>query len=141
MVNGRRVANIPNAVVIALDSHADRHRDRPIANLRWSNVPRTPVLIARANWSRFVNNDNAVAVAVTAGVLIRRRSRRDSTTRPPYEAPATNIDNDVHVDVRGASSEALDHTLRAFARLLARQVARDLFEHECARAVNAEDLP
>jgi hypothetical protein len=58
------------------------------------------------------------------------------------EAPATNSQKHANVDVDGASREALDHALRALARLLARQAARELFRRECARGdTNEEDLP
>jgi hypothetical protein len=60
-------------------------------------------------------------------------------TSEEYEAPATNTHD--RVDVRDASSEALDHALRALARLLARQAARELFERERTRDLNPEDLP
>jgi hypothetical protein len=56
------------------------------------------------------------------------------------EAPATNSQKHADVDADGASREALDHALRALARLLARQAAGEQFERECARDVNA-DLP
>lgn len=56
------------------------------------------------------------------------------------EARATNSHERADVDVSGTSREALDHALRALARLLGRQAARELFERECARDVN-EDVP
>jgi hypothetical protein len=56
------------------------------------------------------------------------------------EAPATNSHDRADVGVDGTSREALDQALRALARLLARQAAREMFEGECARDVN-EDLP
>lgn len=68
---------------------------------------------------------------------MRRRSRHSSTNGAEYEAPATNIQNDV--DVNDASREALNHALRALARLLARQAACELFENERAGDLNPED--
>jgi hypothetical protein len=68
---------------------------------------------------------------------MRRRSRHSSTKGAEYEAPATNIQNDV--DVSDASREALNQALRALARLLARQAARELFERECVGNPNPED--
>ncbi len=72
---------------------------------------------------------------------MRRRSRPPLPTREPYEAPATNMQNDVHVDADSASSEALDQALCALARLLARQAAREVFERDRARDSDPEDLP
>jgi hypothetical protein len=71
---------------------------------------------------------------------MRRRSRRTTPVHREYEALATNSHRRGDVDADGTSREALDHALRALARLLARQAARELFERECARDVN-EDLP
>ncbi len=70
---------------------------------------------------------------------MRRRSRHSSTNGAEYEAPATNIHNDVDVDVNDASREALNQALRALARLLARQAARELFDNECMGDLNPED--
>jgi hypothetical protein len=88
--------------------------------------------------SRFVNNDNTVAVSLTAGVIMRRRSRHTSTNPEPPEWPATTIDD--AVDPTTQSDAALDQALRGLARLLARQAAREIFERECAQEVNHEDL-
>ena len=71
---------------------------------------------------------------------MRRRSRRPMPVHRELEAPATNSQKHADVDADGASREALDHALRALARLLARQAAGEQFERECARDVNA-DLP
>jgi hypothetical protein len=70
---------------------------------------------------------------------MRRRSRHDSTTRAPYEAPATNSRERRRVDASDTSREALDNTLRAFARLLAQQAARETFERDRAGDVNPEE--
>jgi hypothetical protein len=72
---------------------------------------------------------------------MRRRSRPPLPTSRQYEAPATNMHNDVQVDVNDASREALDHALRALARLLARQAARELFERERTHDMSPEDEP
>ena len=64
---------------------------------------------------------------------MRRRSRHEATTRAPYEAPATNISN--AVDPNGASREALNQPLRALARLIARQAARETFDRSSQRTV------
>ena len=92
----------------------------------------------RGVWSRFVNNDNTVAVRLTAGVIMRRRSRHTPTNGEPPGRPATTVDESVGA---GTLSDAvLDDALRALARLLARQAAREIFERECAQEVNPEDL-
>ena len=57
------------------------------------------------------------------------------------ETPATNSQQWENVDVNPSSREALDHALRALARLLARQAAREAFEEERARRVNRKDVP
>jgi hypothetical protein len=92
----------------------------------------------RGIWSRFVNNDNTVAVSLTAGVIMRRRSRHTSTNTEPPEWPATTVDDAVDAGTR--SDAALDQALRALARLLARQAAREIVEREYAQDVNPEDL-
>ncbi len=88
----------------------------------------TEALGPRGTWSRFVNKDNTVAVGLTAGVIMRRRSRHTSTCGEP---PATRVDD--AVDTTTQSDAALDDALRALARLLARQAAREVFERECAQ--------
>jgi hypothetical protein len=69
---------------------------------------------------------------------MRRRSRHTSTTSEPPEWPATRVDD--AIDAGTQSDAALDQGLRALARLLARQAAREIFERECAQEVNPEDL-
>lgn len=97
----------------------------------------------RGTWSRFVNNDNTVAVGLTAGVIMRRRSRHTSTSGEPPDWPATTVDD--AVDSTAQSDAALDDALRALARLLARQAAREIFEREsrgaCDDQPGSEDLP
>ena len=61
---------------------------------------------------------------------MRRRSRHTSTNSESPEWPATTIDD--AVDATTHSDAALDDALRALARLLARQAAREIFERECA---------
>jgi hypothetical protein len=92
----------------------------------------------RGIWSRFVNIDNTVAVSLTAGVIMRRRSRHTSTSNESPEWPATTADD--AVDAGTQSDAALDDALRALARLLARQAAREIFDRECAQEVKPEDL-
>jgi hypothetical protein len=58
---------------------------------------------------------------------MRRRSRHTSTCGEPPERPATTVD-----DAPAQLDPTLDTALRALARLLARQAARDIFERECA---------
>lgn len=70
---------------------------------------------------------------------MRRRSRRTMPVHRELEAPATNSRR--NLDVHGTSREALDQAVRALARLLARQAARELFERECAHNVNQGDPP
>ena len=70
---------------------------------------------------------------------MRRRSQRTMPLHRELEAPATNSQKRVDVDVEETSREALDHALRALARLLARQAARELFETEHAGDLNPED--
>jgi hypothetical protein len=142
------------------DSHADRGLDHRIAN--HCTVPNAPLALAfragrsrasephrstssgseafgpRGIWSRFVNNDNTVAVSLTAGVIMRRRSRHTSTDSEPPGWPATTVDD--AVDAGAQSDVALGQALRALARLLARQAAREIFERECAQELNPEDL-
>lgn len=72
---------------------------------------------------------------------MRRRSRFTSNGTTEHEAPATNSRQCETVDVNASSREALDHALRAFVRLLARQAAREAFEEERPRRVNREDVP
>ena len=69
---------------------------------------------------------------------MRRRSRRTSTSGEPPEWPAATVDDSVDRLIR--SDAPLDDALRALARLLARQAAREIFERECAQEVNPEDL-
>lgn len=71
---------------------------------------------------------------------MRRRTRSPSDGISELETPATNSQK-CEVDVNASSREALDHALRALARLLARQAAREAFEEENARRVNREDVP
>ena len=71
---------------------------------------------------------------------MRRRSRFTTNGTTEHEAPATNSQQRENVDVNQSSREALDHALRAFARLLARQAAREAFEEERARRANREDV-
>ena len=71
---------------------------------------------------------------------MRRRSRSTSNELSELEAPATDSQKR-DADVNATSREALDHALRALARLLARQAAREAFEEERARRVNREDVP
>jgi hypothetical protein len=59
---------------------------------------------------------------------MRRRSRHTSTNREPPEWPATTVDQSV--DAVTQSDAPLDEALRALARLLARQAAREFFERE-----------
>ena len=66
---------------------------------------------------------------------MRRRSRQTSTNSEPLEWAATTIDDAVPTQ----SDAALDDALRALARLLARQAAREIFERECTQEVNPED--
>jgi len=61
---------------------------------------------------------------------MRRRSRHASTSGEPPDWPAKTADDGV--DTTTQSEAALDDALRALARLLARQAARDIFERECA---------
>ena len=69
---------------------------------------------------------------------MRRRSRQTFTDTEPFEWPATTVED--AVDATTQSDAALDDALRALARLLARQAAREIFERECAQEVNPEDL-
>ena len=69
---------------------------------------------------------------------MRRRSRQTPTNGEPPGRPATTVDESVSA---GTLSDAvLDDALRALARLLARQAAREIFERECAQDMNREDL-
>ena len=72
---------------------------------------------------------------------MRKRSRFTSKGTTEQETPATNSQQCENVDVNPSSREALDHGLRAFVRLLARQAAREAFEEERARRVIREDVP
>jgi len=74
-------------------------------------------------------------------VTMRRRSRFTSNGTSEHGIPATNSRQCENVDVNPSSREALGDALRAFARLLARQAAREAFEEERARRVNREDVP
>lgn len=56
---------------------------------------------------------------------MRRRSRHTSTNPEPPEWPATTVNDDVDATMR--SDATLDDALRALARLLARQAAREIF--------------
>lgn len=69
---------------------------------------------------------------------MRRRSRHTPTDGEPPGRPATTVDDSVGA---GTLSDAtLNEPLRALARLLARQAAREIFERECAEEVDHEDL-
>jgi len=70
---------------------------------------------------------------------MRRRSRHTSTNGEPAEWPATAVAQST--DAGTQSDAPLDEALRALARLLARQAAREMFERECAQDVKPEDLP
>jgi hypothetical protein len=70
---------------------------------------------------------------------MRRRSRRTSTSSEPPELPARTVNDSIGAGTQ--SNSALDDALRALARLLARQAARELFERECRQDVKPEDLP
>jgi hypothetical protein len=70
---------------------------------------------------------------------MRRRSRRTSPTAEERGAPG--IDTRHRVDADGTSTDALDQALRVLARMLARQAARKVFERQCVRDGNSEDLP
>jgi hypothetical protein len=142
------------------DSHADRDRDT--ASRTHYTVPHAPLALAlragrlrastphrstsngfealgpRGFWSRFVSNDNTVAVRLTDGVIMRRRPRHAATSGEPPERPATTFDG-AH-KAAPESDAALDGALRALARLLARQAAREIFERERAQEVKPEDL-
>lgn len=59
---------------------------------------------------------------------MRRRSRHTSTNSEPPEWPATTVDQSA--DAVTQSDAPLDEALRAPARLLARQAAREFFERE-----------
>lgn len=59
---------------------------------------------------------------------MRRRSRHTSTNSEPPEWPATTVDQSA--DAVTQSDAPLDEALRALARLLARQAAREFFERE-----------
>ena len=72
---------------------------------------------------------------------MRRRSGFTPNGTSEHEVPATNSRQCENVDVNPSSREALDHALRALARLLARQAAREAFEEERARRVIREDVP
>ena len=61
---------------------------------------------------------------------MRRRSRHARKQGEPPERPTTTVDEAVDVITR--SDAPLDDALRALARLLARQAAREIFERECA---------
>jgi hypothetical protein len=69
---------------------------------------------------------------------MRRRSRHTATNSEPPEWPATTVEESA--DAGTQSDAPLDEALRALARLLARQAAREFFERECAQEVNPEDL-
>jgi len=59
---------------------------------------------------------------------MRRRSRHASTNGEPPEWPAVTVDDPVHGLT--PSDAPLDDALRALARVLARQAAREIFERE-----------
>lgn len=59
---------------------------------------------------------------------MRRRSRHTSTNGAPPEWPATTVEESA--DAVTQSDAPLDEALRALARLLARQAAREFFERE-----------
>ena len=74
---------------------------------------------------------------------MRRRSRHTRKQSEPPERPTTTVDE--AVDVITQSDAPLDDALRALARLLARQAAREIFEREsrgaCDVQPSSEDLP
>lgn len=59
---------------------------------------------------------------------MRRRSRHTSTNTEPPEWPATTVDESA--DAGTQSDAPFEEALRALARLLARQAAREFFERE-----------
>jgi hypothetical protein len=69
-----------------------------------------------------------VIVAGQRGVIMRER-RRHSDTWPPTREPVSRSFND-----DGESEAQTDEALRALARLLARQAAREIFERESTNA-------
>lgn len=69
---------------------------------------------------------------------MRRRSRHTPTNGEPPGRPATTVDESVGAST--LSDAPLDDALKALARLLARQAAREIFERECAQEVESEDL-
>ena len=71
---------------------------------------------------------------------MRRRSRRTRAHGEPPEWATTTVKESV--DAFTQPDAALDDALRALARLLARQAAREIFERECAQDVkSSEGLP
>jgi hypothetical protein len=55
----------------------------------------------------------------------------------PHEWPATTVDQSA--DAVAHSDAPLDDALRALARLLARQAAREIFERECGEDETCSD--
>jgi hypothetical protein len=68
---------------------------------------------------------------------MRRRSRHTSTNSEPPEWPATTVDQSANAVTQ--SDAPLDDALRALARLLARQAAREMFERECGEDETCSD--
>ena len=67
---------------------------------------------------------------------MRRRSRHTSTQGEPPEWPAKV---DESADAGTQWDALLDEALRALARLLARQAAREIFERECGEDETCSD--
>jgi hypothetical protein len=97
--------------------------------------PQRP-LSALREWSRFVTN-NIGRRRVTAGVIMRRRTRRTSISGKPSEWPARTVDD--AIDAATRTDAPFDEALRALARLLARQAAREIFEREYGEDVTCSD--
>jgi len=68
---------------------------------------------------------------------MRRRTRRTSTSGKLSEWPATNVDD--CIDAATQTDAPLDEALRALARLLARQAAREIFERQYGEDVTCSD--
>jgi hypothetical protein len=68
---------------------------------------------------------------------MRRRTRRTSTSGELPEWPATTVDESI--DAATQTDAPLDEALRALARLLARQAAREIFEREYGEDVTCSD--
>ena len=67
-----------------------------------------------------------VIVAGQRGVIMRGRRQHSDPWPPRREPTSRSFDEDVESDAR------TDEALRALARLLARQAAREIFERESA---------